>query len=63
MLTVDFPVDFTEAPEVNVDFANAGGVFATLRGTYNTYFTYYLYADAAQSRSGTLCWKATGKWK
>lgn len=63
MLTEDFPVDFTEPPEVNVDFANAGGAFVALRDTYNTYFTYYLYADAAQSRSGKLCWKATGKWK
>lgn len=63
MLTVYYPVDFAEAPEVNVDFANDGGVFATLRNTYNTYFTYYLYADTRQSRSGTLCWKATGKWK
>ena len=62
-LTVDFPVDFIEPPEVNADFANAGGVFVSLRGTYSTYFTYYLYADAEQSRSGTLCWKATGKWK
>lgn len=63
MLTVDFPVDFVEPPEVNADFANAGGVFVALRDTFSTYFTYYLYADAEQARSGTLCWKATGKWK
>lgn len=63
MLAVDFPVDFIEPPEVNADFANAGGVFVSLRGTYSTYFTYYLYADTEQARSGTLCWKATGKWK
>ena len=62
-LAVDFPVDFIEPPEVNADFANAGGVFVSLRATYSTYFTYYLYADAEQARSGTLCWKATGKWK
>lgn len=63
MLTTDFPVEFTEPPAVNVDFANAGGVFVSLRDTSTERFTYYLYADASQARSGTLCWKATGKWK